>query len=41
MEAMLETLDILADPDAMRAIRNHEAGRARFKDVKCLDEDKR
>jgi prevent-host-death family protein len=39
LEAMLETLDILADPDAMKAIRNYEAGRGRFKDVSCLDDD--
>lgn len=41
MEAMLETLDIMADPDAMKAVRDYEAGKTRFKSVSCLDEDKR
>ncbi len=40
LEAMLETLDLLADPEAMKAIRKYEAGRGRFKDVSCLDDDK-
>jgi prevent-host-death family protein len=40
LEAMLETLDVLADPDAMKSIKNYEAGRARFKEVSCLDDDK-
>jgi PHD/YefM family antitoxin component YafN of YafNO toxin-antitoxin module len=39
MEAILETLEFMANPKAMRAIRDHEAGRTRFKDLSCLDED--
>jgi hypothetical protein len=40
MEAILETLDVLADPSAMKAIRGHQAGKMRFKDVSCLDAHK-
>jgi antitoxin YefM len=39
MEAILETLDIMADPAAMKAIRDYEAGKLKFKDVSCLDDD--
>lgn len=39
MEAILETLEIMADHEAMEAIRKYEAGEARFKDANCLDED--
>ena len=39
MEAMLETLEIMADPDAMNALRKYEAGKTRFKAVSCLDDD--
>jgi antitoxin YefM len=39
MEAILETLDIMADPAAMKAIRDYEAGKLKFKDVGCLDDD--
>ena len=39
MEAILETLEIMANPKAMKAIRDYEAGKARMKDVSCLDED--
>jgi len=38
-EAILETMAMLANPDAMKAIRDYRAGRAKFKDVSCLDED--
>jgi PHD/YefM family antitoxin component YafN of YafNO toxin-antitoxin module len=39
VEAMLETLEVMSDPKAMAAIRNYEAGRARMKDVSCLDDE--
>jgi prevent-host-death family protein len=39
MEAILETLEIMADNEAMKAIHKYQAGEARFKDVRCLDED--
>ncbi len=40
LEAMLETLDILADPEAMKAIRTYEAGRGRFKGISCMADGK-
>jgi prevent-host-death family protein len=40
MEAILETLELTADADAMKAVRQYEAGKARLKDVSCLDDDK-
>jgi antitoxin YefM len=40
MEAILETLEIMADPKAMKAIGEHKARKLQFKDVSCLDEDK-
>ena len=39
MEAMIETLEIMGNPKAMKAIRDYEAGKAIMKDVSCLDED--
>lgn len=33
MEAIIETLEIMGNPKAMKALRNYEAGRARFKVV--------
>ena len=40
MEAILETLELMAEADAMKAIRQYEAGNARLKDVSCLDDNK-
>ena len=39
MEAIVETLELMGNPKAMKAIRRYEAGKGRFKDVACLDED--
>jgi hypothetical protein len=39
MEAIIETLEIMGNPKAMKAIKDYEAGKTRFKDVSCLDED--
>ena len=39
MEAIIESLEIMGNPKAMKAIRDYEAGRARMKDVSCLDDD--
>ena len=39
VEAMLETMEILANPKAMKAIRDCEAGKTRFEPVEVLDED--
>jgi hypothetical protein len=40
MEAILETLETMADSAAMKAIKDHQAGKTRFKDASCLDEHK-
>ena len=39
MEAIIETLEIMGNPNAMKALRNYEAGRCKLKDVSCLDEN--
>ena len=39
MEAIIETLEVMANQKAMKAIRNYEAGKAKMKDVSCLNED--
>jgi prevent-host-death family protein len=39
MEAIIETLEIMGNPKAMKAIRAYETGKARFKEIDCLDED--
>ena len=38
LEAIAETMEILADPKAMGAIRKHREGRAIYHDVAVLDE---
>ena len=38
MEAIIETMEILANPGAMQAIQAFEAGHSRGKDISCLDE---
>jgi antitoxin YefM len=38
MEAIIETMEILANPEAMKAIRDFEAGHSRGKEISCLDE---
>jgi len=38
MEAIIETMGILANAQAMDAIADFEAGRSSGKDVSCLDE---
>ena len=37
--AMIETMEILADPDAMKAIRDFESGKMKMKSAACLDEN--
>jgi len=39
MEAIVETLEIMGNPGAMKAIRDYEAGKGKFRDVACLDDD--
>ena len=38
LEAILETLEIMANPEAMKAIRDYEAGRTKFYPLEALDE---
>ena len=39
MEALLETMEILANPQAMRAIRRDESGKGKYLRLSVLDED--
>jgi PHD/YefM family antitoxin component YafN of YafNO toxin-antitoxin module len=39
MGAIIETLEILANPEAMKTIREHQAGKLKFQSVSILDED--
>ena len=39
MEALLETMEILANPEAMRAIRRDQSGKGSYLPVAVLDED--
>jgi organic hydroperoxide reductase OsmC/OhrA len=39
MEALLETMEILANPDAMKAIRRDQSGKAKYLPLSVLDED--
>ena len=39
MEAIAETLDIMANPKALKAIRDYKAGKLSFRPVSALDED--
>jgi len=39
MESLLEQMEILANPEAMRAIRRAKAGRAKDHPLSALDED--
>ena len=39
VEAMIETMETLSDPAAMKAIRDFEAGKTKMKPVECLDDD--
>lgn len=38
VEGILDTLEILADTDAMKAIRSYQAGKLKMKGVECLDD---
>ncbi len=38
MEAIVETLEILGNPDAVRAIRAHKAGKTKFVSLASLDD---
>ena len=39
MEALLETMEILASPQAMRAIRRDQSGKGKYLPLSALDED--
>jgi prevent-host-death family protein len=39
MEAIVETLEILGNPDAMRAIRDYRAGKTKLVPLSVLDQD--
>ena len=39
IEAMIETMEITANPAAMKAVKEYEEGKMTFKPVECLDED--
>lgn len=39
MEAIVETLEIMANPKAMQAIRDYESGKVKMLPVSVLDED--
>lgn len=38
-EAILETMEILANPEAMQAIRDYEQGKTKFYPLSVLDEE--
>jgi prevent-host-death family protein len=38
-EALLETMEILANPEAMKAIRDYESGKTKFYPLSVLDEN--
>ena len=38
MEAIIETMEVLANPKAMKAIRNFDKGCSAGKDISCLDD---
>jgi hypothetical protein len=38
MEALLETMEILANPEAMKAIRRDQAGKGKYLPLSVLDE---
>ncbi len=39
MEAIMETMDILTHPKAMRAVRDYEHGKTRFHPVEAIDDE--
>jgi hypothetical protein len=40
MDAIVETLDLLGDPAAMKALRDYEQGKTRFLPLSALNGDK-
>ena len=39
MEAIIETLELMANPVAMKAVRQHQAGKTKFHPLSSLDEN--
>jgi antitoxin YefM len=39
MDAIVETLEVMANTDAMKAIREHQAGKTKFVSLSTLNED--
>jgi antitoxin YefM len=39
MDAIVETLEVLATPEAMKAIRSHQLGKLKLQPLSVLDED--
>ena len=39
MEALLETMEIMANPEAMKAIRRDQSGKRKYLPLSVLDED--
>jgi prevent-host-death family protein len=39
MDAIAETLEIMANPEAMKAIREHQAGKTKFYPLSAVNED--
>ena len=39
MESMLETMEVMNDPKAMKAVRAYEAGKTKFQPLSALDDD--
>ena len=39
MEAIIETLEVMGNPDAMKAIREHRAGKTKFVPLSALDDN--
>ena len=39
MDAIIETLEVMANPKAMKAIREHQAGKTKFLPASVLNED--
>ncbi len=38
MEAIVETMELLSNPEAMKAIAEHQAGKVKFQPLAVLDE---
>jgi len=39
MESLLETIEVMDDKKAMKAIRDYEAGKTKFRPLSALDDD--